>query len=272
MSIQLDQSAIYAELNSLTKQYIRDKNSIEVFQKLDSTQLYLREKLRRDSLSCSDTALVVTESQSSGMGRMNREWKASAKNNILLSCCWVYDSVPKDLAGLSLALIVSLAEYLKDNYGLPISIKWPNDLLLGGKKVAGLLVDVETGQECRIVIGLGLNVEQSFEDGFIDQSWADLSQFGILDVDRNKMIADIFSTWVKLFVNYPMSGFSGFQDRWNNLSEHKGKEIVLKKSSQGSISNIQGVMEGVDKNGFLLVRSFDGIQAISDASYSLKVL
>lgn len=272
MTIQLDQSVIYAGLNSSVRGYLINDNPVEVFQELDSTQRYLKDKLNSISLSKKGcAALVAAESQSSGRGRMNRDWHASSGDNILLSCCWVYESIPKDLAALSLALMVSLAERLRCSFDLPVTIKWPNDLLVEGKKIAGMLIDVETGGQCRIVVGLGLNVAQSLGADVIEQSWTDLSQYNVV-VDRNSVIAGIFSDWVDIFARYSGRGFSDFQGRWNELSEHKGRRVVLSKLGQKSADDIEGIMEGVDHNGFLLIRSATGVHEISDSSYSLRVV
>ncbi len=275
MNSQLSQEHIFSYLSHSAQRVVRLADQVEVFEELGSTQLYLKERLKADvSITVPGTsALVLAESQLAGKGRMDREWYASAGDNILMSCSWVYAKTPKDLAGLSLALVVSLAEYLKEAYGVFVSIKWPNDLLLCSKKLAGLLVDVETGSECRIVVGLGLNVSQSLDALLIDQAWTDLTQHVVGEsLDRNKIVADIYSRWLEVLMSYPSLGFESYQQRWNALSEHKGKEVRLVKADISVENEIQGVMQGVDRNGFLLICSGSEEVIVTDSSYSLRVV
>ena len=298
MNVNLNADEIFNSLAVNAKRAIPIE-SIEIFNELGSTQEYLKTKLAgMASLKKQkpEMSVVVAESQLCGQGRMNRSWQASSGQNILLSCSWDFDVIPKDLPSLSLALMVVLAEYMQEEFALPVSIKWPNDLLLKGEKLAGLLVNVETGHQCKVVVGLGLNVKQSFSSNQIDklnQAWTDMFQHGVEQVDRNKMIADIISRWVDVFLHYLESGsesvsssvFLAFQNRWNQLSEHKDKLVIAEKvSEQGKVEVISGIMIGVDPSGFLLIRSGEDnvnnanggsaesvkLHKISDSTFSLR--
>jgi len=272
MSINLNSSEIHAELTPPVQQLLNGVSAIEIFDQIESTQDYLKQSIAKSEVSqVSAMRLVLAESQLSGKGRMQRKWQASAGENILLSCSWSYSEVPKDLAGLSLALIVSLAQCLIKQFDLPVSIKWPNDLLVNGSKIAGMLVDVETGKECRLIIGLGLNVSQSFDAQEIDQAWTDLKQQGISDLNRNSLVAKIVSGFASVLLTYHEDGFRGYQASWNALSEHKGKMVKMTKPGLSTANDILvGMMEGVDERGFLLLRTDTGLKIISDSSFSLK--
>lgn len=266
MLVPLSQESIFRVSNSYVEagnqsKVILEFDMIHVFDDIESTQNYIRQNLNEFP------SLVVVESQSSGKGRFSRDWH-SVGENVLMSCSWLYDIVPPQLSGLGLALIVELAELLREDYSIPATIKWPNDLLIGGKKAAGILIDVESGSCCKVYIGLGLNVQQ-LADSDIDQPWADMASYGAANVDRNMLIGRLFSRWYVLLLNYPEMGFSAYQDRWMKLSEHYGKEVALFNDGK---KVQQGVMQGVDEQGFLLIRSGQKVVQITDAEYSLKVL
>lgn len=261
MLIPLTHSAIYQAIRPEIKAIFLN-DCLHVLECIDSTQAHIK-------LIDSDySSLVVAESQTEGKGRFSRDWSSSGQN-VLMSCSWKYDFTPDYLGALGLALIVELAEILRDDYDLPVTIKWPNDLLIGGKKAAGILVDVVSGSSCCLYVGLGLNVQKNKTSNsvYIDQPWADMATFGAINVDRNKLIANLYSRWSELFLGYPISGFSIYQERWNALSEHLGKNIELSKA--GKLLH-QGVMRGVDEQGFLLIKEGSKVIKIMDSECSLR--
>jgi len=199
-----------------------------------------------------------------------RRWSSQSGENILMSCSWVYSQAPKDLSGLSLALSVVLAEALYDEYGVEINVKWPNDILVNGKKLAGILLDVSVGVSCHITIGLGLNVAQS-GDFDVDQPWTDLASQGLVNVDRNKLIAIIFSRWVSLLKRYSELGFESYKKRWCLLAEYINKKVILKHKSLDDPSQLIGVFKGVDDQGQLLIDVGGDLTMVSDSEYSMRV-
>jgi BirA family biotin operon repressor/biotin-[acetyl-CoA-carboxylase] ligase len=260
MSISINQNSLFKEMSEQAQLGMSLQN-IHVFECVDSTQAYLKNEIKNFP------SLVVSDAQNEGKGRFSRNWYSSGEN-VLMSCSWKYDSFPKQLSGLSLALIVELAELLRDEYLIPATIKWPNDLLLDGKKGAGMLVDVESGASCSLYIGLGLNVEQSSSKE-IDQPWLDMASCGAKNVDRNRLIGRLFSRWFSLLSSFPQTGFSAYRQRWINLSEHNGKEVALYR---GDEKIHQGIMSGVDGQGFLLIESKDGLVQITDSECSLRAV
>lgn len=272
MSLKLNVADIAKHISPQTRDFF-SVDAIEIFNEISSTQEYLLGLMENEqSLECSNMRLIAAEVQLSGKGRLGRSWQASSGENILMSCSWVYSIAPKDLQSLSLALIVSLAEYLRDEFSLPVSIKWPNDVMLEGEKLAGLLLNVKTGSQCKVVAGLGLNVKQSLDSSIIDQAWIDIASYDSRVVNRNKMIADIASRWVEVFACYSESGFAKYKNRWNALALYKGEHVVMsKKGLDESSDKVSGVVEGVDSNGFLLIIENEKTHKISDSSYSLRL-
>ena len=265
MKTDLNTVGIFQHMSDVAHEYMQPQD-IQVFTELHSTQTYLSDA----NIDSRSARLVVAEAQTAGKGRLERPWHSSAGSNIMFSCSWLYKQVPEQLPALSLALIVVVAEYLIENYDLPIRIKWPNDLLLQEQKLAGLLLNVETGQECKVIAGLGLNVKQSIGEKMADQPWTDLFQQGITEIDRNKMIAELVSRWVDVFVGFTQRGFADFRERWNHLAHFKGEMVYAKKQSVSEQEILIGILQGVDDQGLLILNNNGKQIKISDSSYSLR--
>jgi len=302
MTVPLCAETIYANLCEQVQQQFVMPNAIEVLEKTSSTQQYLKEKLKKNANVTLDKNagktkgalakekdqsqfivkpmsrnfnLVVAESQSAGVGRSNRSWQASSESNVLMSFSWEYECIPKDLAGLSLALVLGLLESLKAKFSLSFSIKWPNDLLLSGKKIAGLIVDMESAKSCKVIVGLGLNVCQDLGDTVIDQDWTDLAKEGVIINDRNELIAAILEGFYAVIHDYSKVGFRGYQEKWNAHAEHRGKKVKLFMRSSNLKTSLEpevvGVLHGVNEQGFLLVKTQEGMRTITDANYSMRL-
>ena len=260
MSISLNQKKLFSALDPIVKNNFNIEQ-IYLFEDIDSTQHYLRNEL------VDFPSLVVAETQRAGKGRFARNWYSKGEN-ILMSCSWRYHQFPRQLTGLGLALIVELADLLHEEFAIISTIKWPNDLLISGKKVAGLLIDVESGSDCQIYIGLGLNIRQ--DAGLkIDQPWIDLASLTDKEIDRNNLMAKLFSRWFITLMDYPYTGFQPFRRRWIDLSEHNGKLIVLSKNNKVTA---QGIMRGIDDQGFLLVESNGKLTTVTDSECSMRLL
>lgn len=265
LPLALDSNAIAA---AISVDVLRDIDAIEVFDCIRSTQDYIKSQIPSNRL-------CVAERQIAGKGRRGRQWVAAEQGDVLLSLSWIYQSVPDALAGLSLAIVAEVAELLSVDYDVPVKIKWPNDLLLADGKLAGFIVDLETGERCRVTIGMGLNVLARKDDssGLIDQSVSSLSQAGLHDVDRNLLIAELVDRLVKLLAAYPQDGFSVYRTKWQSYAAYIGEGVVLQRRSGIEREVVAtGVLEGVDEQGCLCVRdASQTLHKIVDSELSLRL-
>ena len=238
-----------------------------ILDEVDSTNAYL---LKQPILT-SQAKVCLAESQFAGRGRRGNEWQSASHKNIMLSLSWGFSRWPATITGLGLAVALLLAERLNQDYQLGVEIKWPNDLLISGEKLAGLLVDVSGSADggCEVVIGLGLNVHQP--DWSKEESayaWTDLHSQG-LSLDRNQLAGDIIADWIKLLIDFEKNGFAPMVKRWNALCAYVGKSIKLIKLGE---EDIVGVMLGVDEAGALIVELPNGEpRVIVDSSLSLRL-
>lgn len=264
-SYALDATIIKAALSTDVVQVL---DAIDVFDSIHSTQEYVKAQTPSNQL-------CVAERQEAGKGRRGREWVSANKGDILLSLSWVYESVPEALSALSLAVVAEVAECIVKRYDLPIKIKWPNDLLLLDAKLAGFIVDVETGKQCRVTIGIGLNVAKRDGESLasIDQPITSLANVLAKSVNRNQLIAEIVNRLVLLMSVYPEVGFAAYQKKWESHAAYIGQHVALRRRDSQPKNEIVGVLEKVDEQGCLCVRDDTGeLQKIIDSELSLRLL
>lgn len=227
---------------------------IEVHEELDSTSQYLLDRAGADAPG---VRVCLAECQRAGRGRRGRGWVATPYRNIMLSLGWRYDAGPAMAAGLSLAAGVAAVRALNSIGARDIGLKWPNDLLHQGRKLAGLLVDVrgEAAGPSQIVLGLGVNVEIDGRDAAaIDQPWADLR--GILGQppDRNRLAAALIAELDAMRGQFATSGLAGFRDAWEACHVHAGRPVRLLAGDR----TYEGRVRGINDHGALLVEDTGG--------------
>ena len=261
--VLLDEADIRA---GLSKGAMVDR--IDVLQSVASTNSYLLSQ----SIQTGRANVCVAESQTSGRGRRGNDWQSAPYRNVMMSLSWGFESWPTTITGLGLAVALSVTECLNKEFGLDVAIKWPNDLMVGSDKLAGVLIDVagESSGACNVVIGLGLNVHQpdwSNAQGSA-YSWQDLTGLGVA-VSRNELIAMLTDALTGMLSEFAQSGFAPMAQRWNALSSYAGK--VIKVGNEDSF--VVGQMLGVDSSGALIVRDELGEEHhFSESTVSVRLV
>ncbi|NKB75517.1 MAG: biotin--[acetyl-CoA-carboxylase] ligase [Gammaproteobacteria bacterium] len=229
---------------------------IEHFESIESTNSYL---LNQKSVS---NRVCLAENQTGGRGRRGRQWQSMHSGSILMSMGWELQG--QDVSGLSLVMGIAVVSALQE-FGLEnVGLKWPNDLLVKGEKIGGILVEL-SGRNC--VVGLGLNVDTPFDGQVnIDLPWTDLSQQG-LDVDKNKLVVALVSNFEKLMTSFIVSGFAQFQSHWNALHVYQNKAVIVSMPEKEWI----GLAKGVDSRGALLVEIDGQTKCIESGEVSIRL-
>lgn len=238
--------AIVTALAHETRTRLRD---VEVVDSIDSTNAEL---LRRGVPGVA----LLAESQSAGRGRRGRAWVSPPGANLCLSLSWRV----RRPAGLSLALGVACAEALGDPR---IRVKWPNDLVVGACKLAGLLIEL-SGDVA--VIGLGLNVRLP-GDTPIDQPWIDLARLGMA-TPRNELAARLLDAMVAALVAFDAHGLAAFDARWAALDALAGRDVRV----SGSDGHWHGTARGIAADGGLRVMTDDAERIVHSADVSVRDL
>ncbi|CAM3621581.1 bifunctional biotin--[acetyl-CoA-carboxylase] ligase/biotin operon repressor BirA [Xenorhabdus nematophila] len=239
-----------APMNLLDKDIIANylpNDCIAVIPVIDSTNQYLLDQLA--SLNSGDAC--VAEYQYAGRGRRGRQWVSAFGRNLYLSMYWRLDQGPAAAVGLSLVVGIVIAEVLNRLGAERVKVKWPNDLYLDDKKLAGILVELtgKTGDAAQIVIGIGMNISMSSEQQeLINQQWTNLQQAG-MSVERNKLIAEIIVELKEALLQFENEGLVPFISRWLKLDNFINRKVKLIIGEQ----EIYGIARGIDQQGALLL-------------------
>ena len=257
----LCKETIVAHLSSANAQLPRQ---IEIFQTLDSTNKYVGERADYS------TSVVFAERQTSGRGRRGKTWVSPFAANIYMSILWDFEQGAQALEGLSLGVGVAVRRALVE-LGLDnVSLKWPNDIYVAGKKLGGILLEMlgDPAGQCSVIIGVGINVsmpETTAAD--IDQPWTDLRAESKEPISRNKLAAVLVDKIFTLLAYFETVGFAQYRDEWQAADAFKGQ--------QGTIStprdSISGTVVGVDNSGAVQLRLSSGeVQSFIGGELSLR--
>lgn len=262
----LSKQRILAKMPDSTKNLV---GSLDIHKELPSTNAYLRQSFNPQKDSAQ---VIIAESQPQGKGRRGRGWVATPFRNLMMSVGWRYAEWPRNPSALSLAFAVAVHQSLCASGADQIDIKWPNDILLGGKKIAGLLVDAtgEASGGCDLVFGVGINFLILDEDADqIDQPWSHLSAVKSVDPSRNNMAASVISNLLEALVLYQQDGFAPFASYWNEHAAFVGEKVRLFNADE----EYQGELLGVNDNGELELRSDSGEKhSFVQADVSMRLL
>ena len=219
---------------------------------------------------------VLAECQTGGRGRRERSWHSPAGGNIYLSLGWWFRDCQWPLSTLPLIVAIAVCRALARAGLHGHGIKWPNDILIQDKKLAGILVELQSAgsSPALAVIGVGINVRMpSPEPGeaaaAINRPWTDLvSQLKPRDagINRNRLVSFLLDELLEALAAFELAGFEGFSDAWRELDLLQGKNIQLEHSGQ----ILAGTAHGVDKNGGLLLETAQsGIQVFHSGEVSI---
>lgn len=229
------------------------RGRLEILEEVDSTNRYLLERAQ----DAASGHVCLAEAQPCGRGRRGRNWVTTPYHNLMLSLAWRFQSGPGMVAGLALAAGVALTRALEE-YGVDDArLKWPNDVLWNGRKLAGLLADVEgeAAGPCRVVLGVGINGYIAERDGArIDQPWVDLQTITGASVDRNRLAALVIRQLARTCEKFGAHGFAPFQAEWERRHLYAGRPVRL---MQGETVH-RGTVAGIDDSGALLLRDAQG--------------
>lgn len=220
------------------------------FDTIDSTFLWAKknaENLKLDELTC-----ITAQEQTAGIGRFNRAWISPKGQNIYAT---YYFTLSKDcpfLAQLAQLFSFSCATVLK-NKGFQPEIKWPNDILLAGKKVSGVLCEVLSFKNhYGIVLGFGVNVNMSDEFlNQIDQPATSLAQISGKQWTLDDVLTPITLQFLDDLEKLQEEGFSSFFEKYNKFLAFKGETITCNLSPSCNTQKVSGTCKSIDSEGRL---------------------
>jgi BirA family biotin operon repressor/biotin-[acetyl-CoA-carboxylase] ligase len=251
----------------LNEEFIRNsinEGSVTVLPVIDSTNQYLLDRLA--SLQSGD--VCVAEYQQAGRGRRGRKWFSPFGANLYLSMYWRLEQGPAAAIGLSLVIGIVMAEVLQSLGADKVRVKWPNDLYLMDRKLAGILVELtgKTGDAAQIVIGAGINLAmRRVETDVINQGWINLQEAGI-KIDRNTLAVRLIKELRAALVLFEQEGLAPYLSRWEKLDNfiHRPVKLIIGEKE------IFGISRGIDTQGALLLEQDGAIKPWVGGEISLR--
>ncbi|WP_439102253.1 bifunctional biotin--[acetyl-CoA-carboxylase] ligase/biotin operon repressor BirA [Congregibacter sp.] len=241
-------------------------HQLNIHQSIDSTNA----ELRRQTPFGAGASVCLAERQSSGRGRRGRSWVSPFASSIYLSVGRQFSGGAGVLEGLSLAMGVAVGEALQALGVEGVSLKWPNDVYLDGKKLAGILVEMsgDFSGPCDVVIGVGVNVQLPDDAAKgIEQPWADLQGAGREVFTRSELAGKLLSHLLPALATYEKDGFIPWRERWVAMDAFAGLPVVVDNNGQ----RLAGAAAGVDERGALLLRTAAGVKSIYAGEVSLRL-
>jgi len=209
--------------------------------------------------------VVLADEQTGGRGRSGRTWFSPERLGLWVSVLHETALPAEKLAPLSVAAAVSVASALRGETGLDVKVKWPNDLLVGGRKLGGFLVElVQTagGDVQSVVLGVGLNV--GIREGDLPDDLAGTATSLAIELDRPVRRLDVLRIVLpaleRCLESYELECIAGFRERWRELSSTLGREVTIAPGTAGGASGplFTGTVTGLAESGALVIRFASG--------------
>lgn len=259
-------SLLSAPLISAASGSAAQRVAVEVVAETGSTNADLLARL--DSLT--SPLLRVADMQTAGRGRSGRTWHSAAGATLTFSLAWRFNRSLQSLVGLPLAVGVAIAEALA-LFDVDVQLKWPNDVLKDGSKLAGILIETASVRHAPhggiwAVIGVGLNL--AMPDDLAAQIGRPVAAMPMPALDRNRLMATLLNGLSEALAQFDAAGFGTFVARWNRLHAYAGQQVAI--MDHGQILH-KGKAIGVDDSGRLLLEIGSERVAIVAGDVSLRV-
>lgn len=257
----LDGDAIFIALTELARTEVA---SLDVAWSIDSTNsTLLREQTPRNG-----AAVLLAERQTAGRGRRGRAWTSPLASNLYLSVARYFSGGLTRLGGLSLVAGVAVAEALHALGYAETRLKWPNDVLVGARKLGGILVEGggEHAGPVRAVIGIGLNVRMPQAHVEIEQPWIDLATIDTPLQSRNAIAASVLSHLLPALEVFDHDGLAPFLPRYAAQDGLAGRSVTVQASDGEHVGQVLGIAD----DGALRVGLPDGERVFHSGDVSVR--
>jgi BirA family transcriptional regulator, biotin operon repressor / biotin---[acetyl-CoA-carboxylase] ligase len=233
---------------------------------IDSTNLLAADLARKGA---DEGTVVLAEQQTAGRGRLGRSWVSPARLNLYASIVLRPTIPPVEVPRLTLVAGLAVAEAIGDTARVHAHIKWPNDVLIDGRKVAGVLTELEAEAERVrfVVVGIGVNLNSGVDD-FPPELATKATSLALASgarVDRSAFAGRLLTRLDAAYAAFLSGGFAALRHRYEQLHGLRGVAIAVDGTPP-----IRGVVQGVDDAGALLVAGETGVQRVVSGEVTLQ--
>ncbi len=203
---------------------------------------------------------LVAEEQTEGRGRLGRKWISPPGKGLWFSILLLpHNLSPAEATPVTLVTAVALARCLVKSFALPVQVKWPNDLLINGKKTAGILTELKGEPEHieYLITGIGINVNQdrdSFPAEISNQATSLAIEYS-KDINRTLLLVELQNSLVEAYRQFLSEGFKPFRSEWKKISSTLGSQVTVSRSE----GLIRGKAIDLDDDGTLLIKDSNNI-------------
>lgn len=236
-----------------------------IHQALDSTNAEALRSVGRGEVA---PFIVLAEQQSAGRGRRGRKWVSPFAENIYYSLVLRIEGGMRQLEGLSLVVGLAVLSALRDIGTANAGLKWPNDVLVGSKKIAGILLELigDPADVCHVVLGIGINVNMKTAEE-VDQAWTSVQLETSKSINRNEFIVILNARLQQYLQRHEAQGFAAMQSEWEENHLWQGREVSL----TAGINKVDGTVLGIDQQGALRIDVAGTEKVFSGGELSLRL-
>ncbi|AMB78005.1 MULTISPECIES: bifunctional biotin--[acetyl-CoA-carboxylase] ligase/biotin operon repressor BirA [Pseudomonas] len=238
---------------------------VSIHESLDSTNA---ESLRAIDRGQTAPFVILAERQLAGRGRRGRKWVSPFAENIYYSLVLRMDGGMRQLEGLSLVVGLAVLSALREMGIERAGLKWPNDVLVGNKKIAGILLELvgDPADVCHLVIGIGINANMRVASE-VDQAWTSVFLESGKAINRNSLVSSLNQSLLTYLKRHESSGFAAIQAEWESNHLWQGREVSL----IAGVHQVDGTVMGIDQQGALRLRVEGEEKVFSGGELSLRL-
>ncbi|MES2499436.1 MAG: biotin--[acetyl-CoA-carboxylase] ligase [Pseudomonadota bacterium] len=245
----------------------REWFNLIILDDVNSTNTYLMQQKNVPHATC-----VAAHIQTSGKGRRGRTWVSHLGASLTFSLLWRFQCGAAALSGLSLAVGVALIRTLASLDINQAQLKWPNDVLIGGEKLAGILIELQgdlDGPSTAVIgVGINLNLPKAVIES-IDQPTTDLSKVSNKVINQNILLGTLLKHLAEVLNRFEQLGFIGLRDEWLSYHAYHNQQVRM---LMPNATEVFGVVKNVAEDGILMVQTSLGLQRFSAGEISLRPL
>jgi BirA family biotin operon repressor/biotin-[acetyl-CoA-carboxylase] ligase len=218
-------------------------------EEIDSTNGFLMDAKNNTDI---DGTVVFAERQFHGKGRMDKKWYSTKEQNLTFSVLLKKKINEKNINIINLGAAVAIAISLENLFQLKVNLKWPNDVLVNGNKIAGILVEssIQGNKVDKLVVGIGLNVNQTLFQGNFSTPPTSIKIETGTEVNRELLFGEILNNFEEVLNRIYISPETVLDD-WRARCRMIGEKIIIEEESNSKT----GVFDDIDEQGFLVLRT-----------------